>query len=122
MLVFPWTARLAASCSGGALLVILLSGCAAGERSSVETAGSPRPLYRPGQSLDARLCECKECFQRACCSGEPNAAEGSDDSGYGIFVAACGRCVRRTWTVRGNDSCASRAPSECCAGTLTDPT
>jgi hypothetical protein len=107
-------------------LFVLLSGCAASELNSADAARPARPLYRPGESLDARLCACKECFEHACCSGEPEAAEasndqtGNDETQLGISVSACGRCVRRTWTVRGSASCASRAPSECCGGSLVE--
>ena len=99
------------------LVAALSSACAAGELNSADAARPARPLYRPGESLNARLCACKECFSRACCSGEPDAPETSGEE-LGISVSACGRCVRRTWTVRGSASCASLAPSECCEGTL----
>ena len=102
-------------------LFALLTGCAAGELNTADAARPGRALYRPGESLDARLCACKECFERACCSGEPDAAEtGSDETVLGMSVSACGRCVRRTWTVRGSVACASRAPSECCPGSLSE--
>lgn len=101
-------------------VLAVLSGCGAGEVNSAAAAKPTRPLYRPGQSLEARLCECRECFERACCSGEPETAAATDETELGISVSACGRCVRRTWTVRGSDACLSRAPSECCAGTIAD--
>lgn len=113
-----WAMAVSRSLAMGALFAVL-SGCAAGELNAADAARPTRPLYRPGESLDARLCACKECFERACCSGEPEAAEtGGDDAELGMSVSACGRCVRRTWTVRGSATCASRAPSECCDGSL----
>ena len=121
MAAFCWRWRLAPlpPLSVWAALAIL-SGCGAGELNSAAADRPTRPLYRPGQSLDARLCECRECFDRACCSGEPEAAEASGEPELGISISVCGRCVRRTWTVRGNDVCASLAPSECCAGSIAD--
>jgi hypothetical protein len=99
-----------------------LVGCAGGELTRADTARPSGALYRPGQSLDARLCECRECFKAACCNGEAESddvSEASSETELGISVSACGRCVRRTWTVRGSTSCESRAPSECCSGSVS---
>lgn len=118
--------RLASSSARQALrltrLVIVslpLVGCAGGELTRADAVRPPRALYRPGQSLDARLCECRECFKAACCNGDADGEEASSETELGMSVNACGRCVRRTWTVRGSTSCESRAPSECCSGSVS---
>ena len=118
-------ARCSSSLSTRAALVLgmfatVLSGCASGELAATDGAKPPRALYRPGQSLDARLCECRECMERACCDGEPEEREPAAETELGMFVAACGRCVRRTWTVRGSTTCDERAPSECCEGSVSN--
>jgi hypothetical protein len=100
--------------------MLTLGGCAGGDATVAHPADPPRAIYRPGQSLDARLCVCRECFQRRCCGGEPDTAETKAGSELGMSVSACSQCVRRTWTVRGRDSCISRAPTECCAGSVTN--
>src|SRR5688572_19797496 len=74
------------------------------------------PPYRPGQSIaESRLCECRECFDSACCGGDPDRERATP--AFGLAVASCGRCLKRVWTVRGNESCESLRPPECCAGT-----
>jgi hypothetical protein len=105
-----------------AVVSLPLFGCAGGELTRADSAHPPRALYRPGQSLDARLCECRECFKAACCNGEAEsdeASEATSETELGMSLSACGRCVRRTWTVRGSTSCESRAPSECCSGSVS---
>jgi hypothetical protein len=107
--------RFLAACT----LFATLSGCAAGELNTPDAARPGRPLYKPGESLDAHLCACKECFEHGCCNDEPDAAETSgDETALGMAVNVCSRCVRRTWTARGNSACATFAPEECCEGTL----
>ncbi|MGC4090311.1 MAG: hypothetical protein QM756_21020 [Polyangiaceae bacterium] len=97
-----------------------VSGCAAGDASSAAAERPKRPLYKPGQSLAARLCACRECFDAACCNGEPSDEPASSETELGIAVNACGRCVRRTWTARGDARCAVNAPERCCPDTMTD--
>lgn len=101
-------------------LGLCFAGCASSEATAAGPPGPRRPLYKPGQSLAARLCACRECFDRACCDGEPSSSESSSESDFGIAVSACGRCVRRTWTVRGDASCASNAPDTCCRDSLSE--
>lgn len=81
---------------------------------------SARPLYKPGASLAARLCECRECLEATCCDGDREDDETSptNPDELGIAVKACGRCIRRTWTARGTDPCSEHAPAECCAGSV----
>lgn len=93
-------------------------GCASGLESAERDTRAGR--YKPGQSLEARLCECRECMDASCCGGD-GEEERALDAELGMALKACGRCVRRTWTARGSDSCTSHAPSECCAGTVSDP-
>lgn len=93
-------------------------GCAPSASSPQAEPPSARARYKPGASLAARLCECRECFEAKCCDGDPD--EGSeaaaDPTELGMALSVCGRCVRRTWTVRGNEACSRLAPKECCAG------
>jgi hypothetical protein len=78
-----------------------------------------RVPYKPGVSIrDARLCECRECRDAACCSGEPADVPASDEE-LGMTVATCGGCVRRVWTVRSPDTCVASAPRECCAASVS---
>jgi hypothetical protein len=81
------------------------------------------PTYRPGQSIaDSRVCECRECFQAKCCNGDVDATDGTTDGELGMTLGSCSRCVRRVWTVRGDDPCETLAPPECCpSATLTRP-
>ncbi|HWA72947.1 MAG TPA: hypothetical protein VG937_11450 [Polyangiaceae bacterium] len=117
------TPRIGATSAALSLLFMVVTasvpGCAGGELTREGAARPPRALYRPGQSLDARLCECRECFKTSCCNGEAEGDETSSETELGISVNACGRCLRRTWTVRGSTSCAERAPSECCSGSIS---
>jgi hypothetical protein len=110
--------RLASIVALGAFVVG--SGCASSAVSPQAEPPSARARYKPGQSLAARLCECRECFEAKCCDGDPDdeaeSADGATELGMALTV--CGRCVRRTWTVRGSEACAPRAPSECCAGSI----
>ncbi|HET9959343.1 MAG TPA: hypothetical protein VFQ61_32860 [Polyangiaceae bacterium] len=105
--------------------------CGAGRVDAPATLGTPRrPIYKPGQSLEARLCECRECLDVGCCDGEPDSeteeptADGSapaTETGevtLGVSMRVCGRCVRRTWTVRGLAACEPSAPRECCSNTV----
>jgi hypothetical protein len=103
-----------------AAALVLVAACASGEGASNRADGPRRPLYKPGQSLAARLCACRECFDAACCDGEPSASDEVKEGDFGIAVSACGRCVRRTWTVRGQASCASNAPDTCCRDSVTE--
>ncbi len=96
---------------------LLVTACA----SVTTTAWEPRAaVYKPGQSiLEARMCTCHECIDRACCSNEPETAKGGEVE-LGMTLAACGRCVRRVWTVRGDATCESLAGPGCCPGTVSD--
>jgi hypothetical protein len=77
------------------------------------------PPYRPGQSIaESRVCECRECFEPKCCGGNFEDTAASDGE-LGMTLGGCGRCVRRVWTVRGNDSCDLLAPAECCPGSAS---
>jgi len=101
-----------------AVLVALVTSCAA----ATTPAWEPRrgPVYEPGQSIaEARICSCNDCVDRSCCSGD-REAETHVEAELGMTLAACGRCVRHVWTVRGSDSCESLAGPECCPGTVSD--
>ncbi len=101
-----------------AVLLLCAPGCASSQSSLERDTRATR--YRPGQSLAARLCACRECLAASCCSGD-GERESALEGELGMALRACGRCLRRTWTVRGDDSCESHAPSECCAGSIDDP-
>jgi hypothetical protein len=83
------------------------------------TGGRERgAVYKPGQSIaEARLCTCRECLERSCCAGDGDAEHVEPE--LGMTLAACGRCVRRVWTVRGAASCEASAGPECCPGTAS---
>jgi hypothetical protein len=103
-----------------ALLAAFLSalGCH-GTLPPEEPAVRQAPTYRPGQSLtESRVCECRECFQPKCCGGESDADAASAET-LGMTLGSCSRCVRRVWTVRGNDACETLAPAECCPGSAS---
>jgi hypothetical protein len=107
----------ASSAGRCALGFVLVTACASATTAAWEPRGS---VYEPGQSIaQARMCTCHECIDRACCSGDPEAANDGEVE-LGMTLAACGRCVRRVWTVRGDTSCASLAGPACCAGTVSD--
>jgi hypothetical protein len=112
---------------GGMVRIVVVMGVAglvsfACATTTAESERDPRAArYRPGQSLDARLCECRECVAASCCLGEAEDADTPLETELGMALRVCGRCVRRTWTARSDDSCASRAPSECCNGSVVDP-
>jgi hypothetical protein len=73
------------------------------------------PTYRPGQSIaESRVCECRECFQAKCCSGDVDSAGTAAEGELGITLDVCSRCVRRVWTVRNHAPCETLAPPECC--------
>jgi hypothetical protein len=99
-------------------LVALIAACASGAAPAWDP--KPRARYVPGQSIaEARICTCDECADRGCCHGEPESARAAEPE-LGLTLAACGRCSRRAWTVRGDVSCASLAAPECCPGTVSD--
>src|SRR5262245_39377415 len=58
-------------------------------------SASARARYKPGASLAARLCECRECFEATCCDGDRENDESAptDPTQLGVAVKACGRCV-----------------------------
>jgi hypothetical protein len=88
--------------------------CRAGvlERHPIER---PAPTYRPGRSIaESRLCECRECFDSACCSGSDESEVES--AALGAVIRSCGRCVRRVWTARAGAACRTTMPRECCVG------
>jgi hypothetical protein len=78
-------------------------------------AGGP---YRPGESIaEARLCTCSVCEERSCCEGDESlSAERQPE--FGLSLAAPCQCVRRAWTVRGDEPCAALAGPDCCPGTI----
>jgi hypothetical protein len=74
------------------------------------------PTYRPGQSIaESRVCECRECFEPKCCSGDVDTESSATDGELGMTLGSCSRCIRRVWTVRGDDPCETLAPPECCS-------
>ena len=100
------------------VLLAVAASCATATGSAPEARRGP--VYEPGQSIaEARICSCHECVDRACCSGEGEAASHVEPE-LGMTLAACSRCVRRVWTVRGGASCESLAGPECCSGTVSD--
>ena len=114
---------------GVALALALVAACASSTSTAWETPARRGPVYKPGQSIaESRLCACRECVDRACCdaakspegdSGERETADAAEPE-LGMTLAACGRCTRRVWTVRGSESCESLAGPECCPGTASD--
>ena len=106
-----------------ALAFALACGACAGGEPAREAAAPKRSLYKPGQSLDARLCRCQECADRACCSGEPSSTAGGSEAtegSLGLDLRVCSRCAQRAWTVRGTESCAERASEMCCLNSISD--
>lgn len=101
-------------------LAALLAGAAPGCQTTTparEPNGPRKPVYRPGQSIaESRLCECRECLDAACCSGDPEN-ENTGNEALGLAIASCSRCLKRVWTVRGADSCELLRPRECCPET-----
>jgi hypothetical protein len=86
-------------------------GC--GSRLPEVSPAPPERHYKPGESIaDARVCACRECIKATCCRAddEPTASETE----LGLTVPTCGGCYRRVWTVRGDRTCESTLPSECC--------
>jgi hypothetical protein len=103
-----------------AVVLVVAAACASGTSTAWETPARRGPVYKPGQSIaESRICACRECVDRGCCSGERESAEEAEAE-LGMTLAACGRCTRRVWTVRGAESCASLAGPECCPGTVSD--
>src|SRR5262249_47142785 len=110
-----------------ALGLSLFASCSA-QQTPPHEAAPRRPMYRPGQSLDAHMCHCQECAEAACCSGEPSEPEassapepttsGDEPVTLGMDMRVCSRCVRRVWVARGSDECANNAPASCCGGTI----
>jgi hypothetical protein len=102
------------------VLLGIVSACASAEATAWEPQPLPGAVYKPGQSIaEARLCTCDECVDRACCSGDPETASDGDVA-LGMTLAACSRCVRRVWTVRGDATCDSLAGPGCCPGTVSN--
>lgn len=105
-----------------AVVLGLVAACASGTSTAWETPPPRGPVYKPGQSIaESRICSCEDCVDRTCCSGERSGVEyGEFENGLGMTLAGCGRCVRRVWTVRGEEPCAALAGPECCPGTVSD--
>jgi len=99
-------------------LATLLAGVTPGcqTASTAREANGPRKrVYRPGQSIaESRLCECRECLEAACCSGDPERDDMASSEPFGLAIATCSRCLKRVWTVRGGDACELLRPRECC--------
>jgi len=102
-------------------ITTLLVGIAPGCQTTTpdrEANGPPKPVYRPGQSIaESRLCECRECLEAACCSGDPEDENAATSEPFGLAIASCSRCLKRVWTVRGGDACDLLRPRECCPET-----
>jgi hypothetical protein len=106
----------------------LAAACASGTPTALEAPERCGPVYKPGQSIaESRLCACEDCIDRTCCAGERDGQYYADaetnEAGelvLGMTLPGCGRCVRRVWTVRGAESCASLAGPQCCPGTVSD--
>jgi len=104
-----------------AALGVLLSVSCGGSRAEPRAEAAPRrAIYRPGQSLAARLCECRECFDIACCAGDAAESDESPEDELGMSLSVCSRCTRRVWTVRENEDCSTRAPPQCCPASIRD--
>src|SRR5262249_55840372 len=106
-------------------LACSFAGCGgAAPEPKAETTERARDIYKPGESLYNRMCECAACDPGACCQGaasdDPGAtgacdggavagAEGYDFSqseSCTLSVASCvSRCFRRVWRVRRDQSC-----------------
>ena len=104
-------------------IAALLAGVAPGCQTTTparEPNDAREPVYRPGQSIaDSRLCECRECLEAACCSGDPEDESTTTSEPFGLAIASCSRCLKRVWTVRGADACDRLRPRECCPETVS---
>lgn len=88
--------------------------------------GAHQPPPKPGSSIThTRMCTCRSCEPRGCCSGDPEPERGSEctDSydfsraGCGIAVQSCAsRCFEHVWRIQLSESCEATLPEQCCAG------